>query len=200
MSVAATGVDLQKRRFLTLALTATSAVGFGFASVPFISAMAPSAKTKAMGVPVEIDISKLQPGQLVRVKWRGKPVWVVSRSPEMLERLNEVEDYLADPESDASIQPDDCKNSYRSLKPETYLAVGICTHLGCSPSYRPDIQPEDLGDDWLGGFFCPCHGSKFDMAGRIYASMPAPTNLEIPPHYYINDDRILVGESAEETA
>ncbi|MCH9698509.1 MAG: ubiquinol-cytochrome c reductase iron-sulfur subunit [Gammaproteobacteria bacterium] len=199
--MSANGVDLRKRRFLTLALTATSAVGAGFASVPFISAMSPSDRTKAMGAPVEIDISKLLPGQLVRVKWRGKPVWVVKRSPEMLERLNEVEEYLADPESDASVQPEDCKNSYRSLRPEIYLAVGICTHLGCSPSFRPDVQPDDLGNDWFGGFFCPCHGSKFDLAGRIYAGMPAPNNLEIPPHYYINDDRIMVGVgSKEETA
>lgn len=198
--MSANGVDLKKRRFLTLALTATGAVGAGFASVPFISAMAPSARTKALGAPVEIDISKLEDGQLVRVKWRGKPVWVVKRSPEMLARLNEVEGYLADPDSDNSVQPEECKNSYRSLRPEIFLAIGICTHLGCSPSYRPDIQPEDLGNDWLGGFFCPCHGSKFDLAGRVYASMPAPINLEIPDHYYLNDDQILVGEKAEENA
>ena len=191
-------VDSKRRRILTTSLTVVGAVGAGFVSVPFLSAMEPSAKTKAAGAPVEVDISKLDVGQLIRVEWRGKPVWVLKRSQETLSDLANVEDRLRDPDSDESIQPASSKNRDRSIKPEIFLAVGICTHLGCSPTYRPEVAPKDLGKNWKGGFFCPCHGSRFDLAGRVYKGVPAPTNLEIPPYRYLSDTRILVGEQVKE--
>lgn len=187
-------VDAGRRRMLTAAVGVVGAVGAGFAAVPFLSAMQPSARTRAAGAPVEIDISKLEVGQLIRVEWRGKPVWVMRRSAEALESLTTVTDRLRDPDSAESIQPESSRNPERSIKPEIFLAVGICTHLGCSPTFRPEVAPADLGSEWLGGFFCPCHGSRFDLAGRVYKSVPAPTNLEIPPHRYLSDTRILVGE------
>ena len=193
-------VDNKRRRMLTTAMTVVGAVGAGFVSVPFLSAMEPSAKTKAAGAPVEVDISKLDVGQLIRVEWRGKPVWVLKRSQESLSDLANVEDRLRDPESEESIQPALAKNRDRAIKPEVFLAVGICTHLGCSPTYRPEVAPKDLGKNWKGGFFCPCHGSKFDLAGRVYKGVPAPTNLEIPPYRFLTDTRILVGEQQEEVS
>ena len=191
------GVDPDKRRFLTQAATVVGAVGAGFLAVPFVSSMRPSAKAEALGAPVEVDISKIEPGQRIIVLWRGKPVWVVSRNEEALANLSTLEDQLLDPQSENSIQPESAQNEARSIKPEILVAVGICTHLGCSPVYRPDIAPEDLGPDWKGGFFCPCHGSRFDLAGRVYKSVPAPTNLEIPPHHYLSDTRIVVGLNEE---
>jgi len=170
------------------------AVGTGFLLVPFISSMQPSAKARAAGAPVRADISKLEPGQMIRVKWRGKPVWVVKRTPEMLETLPTLNDNLRDPQSGVSEQPEYAQNEYRSIKPEVLVLIGICTHLGCSPTYRPDVSPADLGPDWKGGFFCPCHGSRFDIAGRVYAGVPAPTNLPVPPHRYLSDDEILIGD------
>lgn len=194
------GVDTSKRQFLTTALTVVGAVGTGFVSVPFLAAMQPSAKTKAMGAPVEVDISKLEPGQLIRVEWRGKPVWILYRTPEVLSTLKALEGELRDPASEESIQPTSSQNDVRAIKPEIFVTIGICTHLGCSPIYRPEVAPPDLGKDWQGGFFCPCHGSKFDLAGRVYKGVPAPTNLEIPPYRYITDATIIVGEdTAEET-
>jgi ubiquinol-cytochrome c reductase iron-sulfur subunit len=190
-------VDKGKRRFLIAATSVVGAVGAGFWLVPFVSSMMPSEKAKAAGAPVEADISKLAPGQLIRVEWRGKPVWVLKRTPEALASLDAVEGQLRDGVSDQSIQPDYCKNKGRSIKPEIWLAVGICTHLGCSPTFRPELAPSDLGKDWLGGFFCPCHGSKFDLAGRVYAGVPAPTNLVIPPHQYINESLILIGDDGK---
>lgn len=190
-------VDLNRRRFLTAATTVVGAVGTGFIAVPFISAMQPSARAKAAGAPVEVDISKLAPGQLIRAEWRGKPVWILSRTEAALNSLSVVEPQLTDPDSEESIQPEFIQNKERSIKPEIFIAVGICTHLGCSPTFRPEVAPEDLGGDWPGGFFCPCHGSKFDYAGRVYSGKPAPTNLEIPPHYYITDTRVLIGENNE---
>lgn len=189
----ANGVDLKRRRMLITATSAVGAVGVGFAAVPFLASWNPSAKAKAAGAPAEADISKLEPGQLLRVKWRGKPVWVVRRTEQNLADLVKIEDQLADPTSGAPQQPDYCKNAHRSIKKEYLVAVGICTHLGCSPTYRPDVAPADLGSAWKGGFFCPCHGSRFDLAGRVYAGVPAPTNLVIPPHQYISDDMILIG-------
>jgi ubiquinol-cytochrome c reductase iron-sulfur subunit len=156
--------------------------------------MLPSDKAKAAGAPVEVDISRLEPGQMVRVQWRGKPVWVVSRPPAMLQALPGLSDRLRDPNSDESEQPGYTKNVQRSIKPEVLVLVGICTHLGCSPSYRPELAPADLGPDWKGGFFCPCHGSTFDLAGRVYRGVPAPTNLVVPPHRYISNTVILIGE------
>jgi len=186
--------NTSRRRFLTAATTVVGAVGVGFVLVPFVSSMQPSAKARAAGAPVRADISKLEPGQMIRVKWRGKPVWMVKRTEEMLETLPTLDGDLRDPESLQPMQPDYAQNGYRSIKPELLVTVGICTHLGCSPTYRPDVAPADLGPDWKGGFFCPCHGSTFDLAGRVYKGVPAPLNLEVPPHRYLSDNEIMVGE------
>ena len=194
------GVNSSKRQFLTAAATVVGAVGAGFVAVPFISAMSPSAKAQAAGAPVEVDISKLGPGQLLRVKWRGKPVWILQRTEEALATLTALTDRLEDPDSNESEQPEVAKNQGRSIKPEIFLAVGICTHLGCSPTFRPEVAPADLGSDWLGGFFCPCHGSFFDYAGRVYSGVPAPTNLVVPPHSYLSETRIIIGVDQEEAA
>ena len=179
---------------LIVATSALGAVGAGFAAVPFIASMNPSAKARAAGAPVEADISKLEPGGLLRVKWRGKPIWVVNRTPDMLAALATLDNQLADPASEVPQQPEYCKNPTRSIKPEIFVAIGICTHLGCSPTFRPEVAPDDMGADWKGGFFCPCHGSRFDLAGRVYRGVPAPTNLVIPIHTFLNDTTILVGQ------
>lgn len=187
------GVDIGRRRFLTGATTVVGAVGTGFAAVPFVASFQPSERAKAIGAPVEQDISKLEPGQKLTVKWRGKPVWIVRRTEETLAELDTLEDKLRDPNSREQQQPRYAQNDYRSIKPEILVLVGICTHLGCSPTYRPEEGPADLGSDWKGGFFCPCHGSKFDMAGRVYAGVPAPTNLVVPPYKFLSDSRIIIG-------
>jgi ubiquinol-cytochrome c reductase iron-sulfur subunit len=184
-----------RRRFLTAATTVVGAVGVGFALVPFVSSMQPSAKARAAGAPVRADISKLEPGQMIRVKWRGKPVWMVKRTDDMLEDLQALAPELRDPDSAEPMQPEYAQNEFRSIRPEILVTVGICTHLGCSPTYRPDVGAADLGgDSWKGGFFCPCHGSRFDMAGRVYKGVPAPLNLEIPPHRYLSDNELMIGE------
>jgi ubiquinol-cytochrome c reductase iron-sulfur subunit len=188
-------VDTSKRQFLTTALTVVGAVGTGYLAVPFISQMQPSARAMAAGAPVEVDISRIEPGQIIRVAWRGKPVWVLSRTAKVLEILEKDTAKLADPDSVISEQPAASSNSYRSIKPEIFIAVGLCTHLGCSPTFRPETAPNDLGEDWKGGFFCPCHGSGFDLAGRVLKSVPAPSNLVVPPYQYITDTRILIGET-----
>ena len=190
------GVDRDKRRFLTLLTTGVGAVGAGFAATPFVLSMTPSARAKAAGAPVEVDISKLEPGQLHTEEWRGKPVWILRRTPEMLQTLPATDDQLADPASQvADQQPAYAQNPTRSIKPEILVVVGICTHLGCSPSKKLQAGvASGLGDDWTGGFFCPCHGSKFDLAGRVYKNVPAPTNLPVPPHMFLSDTRILIGE------
>ncbi|MCW8943919.1 MAG: ubiquinol-cytochrome c reductase iron-sulfur subunit [Sedimenticola sp.] len=187
-------VDLKKRRFLTAATSVVGAVGAGFIAVPFLKSWNPSEKAKAAGAPVEADIGKLEPGQMMRVKWRGKPVWIVYRTEKNLADMEGLTGSLADPSSDQPQQPDYCKNAHRSRKPQYLVAVGICTHLGCSPTYRPEVAPNDLGADWVGGFFCPCHGSRFDLAGRVYSGVPAPTNLEIPPYQFLTDTQLLVGD------
>ena len=192
------GVDKSKRQFLTSALTVVGTVGSGYLAVPFLAQMQPSVKAMAAGAPVEVDISKIEDGQLIRVAWRGKPVWVLNRQPEVLATLKTLDSELRDPASNESIQPPSSKNANRSQRPEIFVAVGLCTHLGCSPTFRPEIAPVDLGEKWHGGFFCPCHGSWFDLAGRVYRGVPAPTNLEIPPYRYISDTRIMIGESSEE--
>lgn len=192
------GVDKSKRQFLTSALTVVGAVGTGYIAVPFLSQMQPSVKAMAAGAPVEVDISKMEPGQLIRVAWRGKPVWILNRTPDVIETLKTLDTELRDPVSEESVQPASTKNLFRSIKPEIFVAVGICTHLGCSPTFRPEIAPADLGAKWKGGFFCPCHGSWFDLAGRVYRGVPAPTNLEIPPYRYVNDTQLIVGELAKE--
>lgn len=194
------GVDKSKRQFLTSALTVVGAVGTGYLAVPFLAQMQPSVKAMAAGAPVEVDISKIEPGQLLRVAWRGKPVWVLNRTTEVLETLKTLDSELRDPLSEESEQPPYTKNPVRSIKPDIFVAVGICTHLGCSPTYRPEIAPPDLGDKWKGGFFCPCHGSWFDLAGRVYRGVPAPTNLEIPPYRYVNETQVIIGESTNEAS
>jgi ubiquinol-cytochrome c reductase iron-sulfur subunit len=193
------GVDTSKRQFLTSALSVVGAVGAGYLAVPFLSQMQPSAKAMAAGAPVEVDLSKMEPGQLIRAAWRGKPVWVLNRTPEVITTLSTLDSKLADPLSNESMQPDYSKNALRSIKPEIFVAVGLCTHLGCSPTFRPEIGPSDLGQDWKGGFFCPCHGSWFDLAGRVYRGVPAPTNLEVPPYRYVKDTLIIIGEDTEAT-
>lgn len=190
-------VNLSKRRFLTATTTAVGAVGTGFVLVPFISSMQPSAKARAAGAPVRADISKLEPGQMIRVEYRGKPVWIVRRTQESLDTLKKMGPLLADVASKLSDQPEYAQNDERSIKPEILVLVGICTHLGCSPTYRPDVAPADLGADWQGGFFCPCHGSKFDIAGRVFKGMPAPTNLPVPKYHFLSDAEILIGEDRE---
>jgi len=187
------GVDNKKRRFLTAATSVVGGVGIAFAAVPFITAMKPSARAQAAGAPVEADISKLEPGQRMTVEWRGKPVWIVRRTEESLKILEEMKGILSDPDSNENLQPEYAKNSTRAIKPEYFIVVGICTHLGCSPSYIKSTDAHNLGSDWKGGFFCPCHGSRFDLAGRVYSGVPAPLNLEVPAHNYVTETRVQIG-------
>ena len=187
-------VDCGRRR-LIVATAAVGAAGAVTAVVPFLSSMLPSERAKAAGAPVEVDVSNLGPGQMLTVEWRGKPVWIFNRDQDMLETLSKLDEAVADPKSEAKQQPDYCKNPTRSIKPNLLVAVGICTHLGCSPSSKFKTGAEEgMAADWPGGFLCPCHGSTFDFAGRVYKSKPAPTNLEVPPHTYLTDTRILIGE------
>lgn len=192
-------VDTGRRRFLVASTSVVGAVGAGFVAVPFLSSWAPSERAKNAGAPVEVDISKMTDGQLVTVEWQSKPVWIVKRTAKTLEDLTTLEGSLRDPASEnVDQQPAYAQNANRSIKPEILVLVGICTHLGCSPTFRPDIGAADLGgSDWLGGFFCPCHSSKFDLAGRVYQSVPAPTNLVVPPHKYLSDSVILIGKDGE---
>lgn len=185
--------DLSRRHFLTVATSVIGGVGVVFAAVPFVASFRPSARAQALGGPVRVDISKLEDGAMVRVVWRGRPVWVLRRSKEMLDRLAHQQVSLSDPDSRESEQPDYARNALRSIRPEILVVVGTCTHLGCAPIERFDVGPADLGADWTGGFFCPCHGSKFDLAGRVFAGVPAPTNLPIPPHRFVGDT-VLIGE------
>lgn len=181
-----------RRRFLTATTAVVGGLGAVAVAVPFIKSWNPSAKAKAAGAPVEVEISKLEEGQMVRVEWRGKPVWVVRRSQAVVESLKSHENQLRDPNSDELQQPNYAQNPYRSIKPEYFIAVGICTHLGCSPTYLPDSFSDQV-QGVKSGFFCPCHGSKFDMAGRVFQAVPAPLNLVIPPHMYLSDTRIVIG-------
>ena len=191
-----TPVDTSKRTWL-IASGCAGAVGGAFTAVPFVSSFQPSERAKAAGAPVEVDISAIKPGEKLTVEWRGKPVWIVRRTPEQVESLKKTEPDLADPKSERNAYPtpDYARNQYRSIKPEFWIGVGICTHLGCSPSdkFTPGAQPS-LPDDWAGGFLCPCHGSTFDLAGRVFKNKPAPDNLEVPPHMYLSDTRLLIGE------
>jgi len=190
-------VDNSRRRFLTAATSVVGGVGVVAAAVPFIASWNPSARAKSAGAPVEVDITKLEPGQLIRVEWRSKPVWVVNRPKKMIEQLAKISaDDLKDADSDVEQQPAYAKNLHRSKKEEIFVAVGICTHLGCSPTYYSEGFQEIVeGQD--SGFYCPCHGSKFDMAGRVFSGVPAGTNLVIPPYYFKDDNTILVGEDGE---
>ncbi|MGY8843867.1 MAG: ubiquinol-cytochrome c reductase iron-sulfur subunit [Gammaproteobacteria bacterium] len=190
-------IDMERRQFLTGTATVLGGVGASVAAIPFVSTFQPSARAKAIGAPVEANIDQIEPGQRVTYKWRGKPVWVVRRTEEQLKALEDSTAVLADPESAKSTQPVFAENSWRSLNREYLVLVGICTHLGCSPSFRPLLSDEIMGADWQGGFYCPCHGSKFDLSGRVYAGVPAPTNMEVPPYKFLTDTRILIGESEE---
>lgn len=186
-------VDHGRRRFLTIATSVVGGVGAIGAAVPFVASWMPSEKAKQAGAAVSADISKLEPGQLIRVEWRGKPVWIVKRPQAMLDELATHEDKLRDPESEVEQQPAYAQNRYRSKKPEIFVAVGICTHLGCSPTYIINDFAAQV-EGVKSGFFCPCHGSKFDMAGRVFQSVPAPKNLQIPPYMFTDDNTILIGE------
>ncbi len=187
-------VDCGRRRLLVATAAAGGVAGVAVA-VPFVASMLPSERAKAAGAPVEVDISKLAPGQMMTVEWRGKPVWIINRTKEQLESLAKLGDKLADPKSAKNMQPDYARNETRSIKPEILVAVGICTHLGCSPTEKFKTGAESgIDADWQGGFLCPCHGSTFDLAGRVYKSKPAPDNLEIPPHMYLGDAKLVIGE------
>jgi ubiquinol-cytochrome c reductase iron-sulfur subunit len=190
-------VDKSKRVFLVATSVAGGTVALATA-VPFAASMLPSERAKALGAPVEVDISQLAPGELMRVEWRGKPVWVLRRTKEMLQSIVESDDLVADPDLEVDHQPDYAKNEDRSIKPEVLVLVGVCTHLGCSPQFKPKEMSPDMGADWAGGFYCPCHGSKFDFAGRVYKGVPAPTNLVVPPYTYLADTKLLIGDDKKE--
>jgi len=195
-------VKEKRRRFLIGSTTLVGAAGAAGAAVPFVGSWQPSARALAAGAPVTIDISRLNPGELLgpMPAWRGQPVYVFRREDETLESLRSRTDHLADPESEsADQQPEYCQNELRSIRPEIMIMVGLCTHLGCAPLMNPEVQPQDYDPEWTGGFFCPCHGSMFDMAGRVYSGVPAPDNLVVPPHYYENDTVVVVGLDGEDS-
>lgn len=190
-------VDHNKRRLLLAATTAAGGVAAAGAGAPFVLSLMPSERAKAAGAPVQVDLSAIAPGTMISVEWQGKPVWIVHRSPEMLELLSKHDDELADPASDVPQQPEYSHNPTRSIRPEFLVVLGICTHLGCSPTFRPEISPADLGANWAGGWFCPCHGSRFDLAGRVFKGVPAPTNLIVPPHKYLSETTLLIGDDSK---
>jgi ubiquinol-cytochrome c reductase iron-sulfur subunit len=191
------GIDTNRRRFLTTTATVVGGAGAVATSIPFISTLSPSAKTKAIGAPVEVEIGELQPGELKIVLWQGKPVWILRRDETTLEGIKSLDADVRDPSSDEQQQPEYAKNEYRSVKPEYLIVLGLCTHLGCSPTF---VEAEDGASHnlsgWKGGFFCPCHGSRFDLAGRVFKGVPAPRNLVVPPHMYLNDTKILIGDDS----
>ncbi|MBT5891774.1 MAG: ubiquinol-cytochrome c reductase iron-sulfur subunit [Chromatiales bacterium] len=189
---------LSRRHFLAVATSVTGGVGIALTAVPFLSSWKPSARAQAAGAPVEVDISKLESGALLRVEWRGKPVWVLRRSQVMLDRIEDSTYDLRDPDSNDSDQPPYAKNEFRAIKPDVLVLVANCTHLGCVPTDRFEVAPADLGPNWVGGFFCPCHGSKFDLSGRVFAGVPAPTNLTVPQYRFADDNLIIVGENSGE--
>ena len=186
-------VDHGRRRFLTATTAVVGAVGAGFVAVPFIKSWNPSARAKLSGAPVTVDISALAEGQRLVDEWRGQPIWIVKRSKQMLDILPTLDPRLVDPESLTDQQPPYARNELRSIKPAISVLVGLCTHLGCSPEMKAEIRPEPFDPDWKGGYFCPCHKSKFDMAGRVFQNVPAPINLLVPPHHYENDTTIVIG-------
>lgn len=191
-------VNVTRRRVLTAATSVVGAVGVVGAAVPFVGSWNPSAKAKAAGAPVTVNVGKIEPGAMITVEWRGKPVYIVRRTPEAIVGLKKVEQQLRDPESTEPQQPAYAQNPTRSIKDEFLILVGLCTHLGCAPGYRPDVGAQDLGgDNWQGGFFCACHGSKFDLAGRVFRGVPAPINLEVPPHAYESETVVTIGVDQE---
>lgn len=193
-------IDRSKRRLLIAATTAAGGVAAVGAGTPFVLSLMPSERAKAAGAPVDVDVSAIEPGMMISVEWQGKPVWIVRRTKEMLDTLAKHDEKLVDPNSKVPQQPEYANNIYRSIKPEYFVVLGVCTHLGCSPTYRPELAPPDLGPDWPGGWFCPCHGSRFDLAARVYKGVPAPTNMIVPPHKYLSDGRILIGDDSKEAA
>ena len=186
------------RRTLLLATSAAGGVAAVATAVPFVASLTPSERAKAAGAAVEADIGKLAPGEMMTVEWRGKPVWILRRTPEMLASLDKTDDKVSDPSSEKPMQPEYAKNKHRSIKPEYLVVIGICSHLGCSPQDRLQAVPQPFEADWTGGFYCPCHGSLFDLAGRVYKDKPAPDNLKVPPHTYVSDTRLLIGEDKKE--
>jgi ubiquinol-cytochrome c reductase iron-sulfur subunit len=185
--------DLERRHFLTAATTIAGGVGVVGAAIPFVASFNPSARARALGAPVEVDISKVEPGALIKVEWRGRAIMILNRTEAMLGTLGDMMPVLADPGSEVSLQPDFASNEHRSLRPEILVVEGVCTHLGCAPIPRFEVAPADLGADWVGGFYCPCHGSKFDLSGRVFSGVPAPTNLTVPPYTFLNDGTLLIG-------
>lgn len=185
-------IDEQRRKFLLVGSGVLGGIGAICALTPLVSSLMPSAKAQAAGAPVQVDLSNIEPGQQVTIEWRGKPVWIIRRTKEMLAHLNEHNEQLRDPLSVVNQQPDYAKNQYRSINPEFLVLVGICTHLGCSPKYTPTAN--QIGSQWPGGFYCPCHGSTFDMSGRVFKGVPAPINLEVPPYHFIGETVIVIGE------
>jgi ubiquinol-cytochrome c reductase iron-sulfur subunit len=186
-------IDNTRRNLIVATTVVAGAAGVGVA-IPFVWSFWPSERAKAAGAPVEADISNLAPGELQVVEWRGKPVWIMRRTKEMLEAVKKSDDKVTDPKSEVPVQPEYAKNEYRSIKPEILVLVGICSHLGCSPQQKTSEAKGEMGADWMGGFLCPCHGSKFDLAGRVYKGAPAPVNLDVPPHAYLSDTRLLIGD------
>lgn len=194
MSRTAALPDSSRRVWLT-AVSAAGGAGIVATSIPFVVSMAPSERARALGAPVEVDVGPIKPGELRTVEWRGKPVWVLRRTPDMLGSLRGHDDLLGDPHSGRrGQQPDYARNDQRSVKPDIAVLVAICTHLGCIPTFRPEPGAADIGASWPGGFYCPCHGSKFDFAGRVFKNVPAPSNLEVPPHHYTGESTLLIGE------
>ena len=191
-------VDEKRRRLLLIATSAAAGVAGAGVAVPFLASWLPSARALAAGAPVEADISKLEPGQQITIEWRGKPVWILKRTPEMLDQLPKHDAVLVDPESKESDQPDYVKGPARSIKPEIFVAEGVCTHLGCSPTLKKEIgAASDMGGDWPGGYYCPCHNSRFDLSARVFKGSPAPKNLRIPPHRYASDALVVIGEDTK---
>ncbi len=190
------GSNTSRRHFLIGATAVTGAVGVAATAVPFVASFNPSARARALGAAVTQDISNVEPGAYVQVLWRGRAIYIVHRSPEMLERLQGADNDLRDPGSEESEQPEFAQNEFRSLRPEWLVIEGVCTHLGCVPLSRFEVAPADLGPDWVGGFFCPCHGSMFDLSGRVFAGVPAPTNLTVPPHSFIDSETVMIGSDS----
>jgi ubiquinol-cytochrome c reductase iron-sulfur subunit len=188
-------IDEERRRFLLTGTCVLGGIGAACALTPLVSSWLPSAKAQAAGAPVQVDLSRMQPGEQAIVEWRGKPVWIIRRTKEMLDHLSANSSLLRDPDSLADQQPAYAQNLHRSINPEYLVLIGICTHLGCSPKYKPSLQ--ELGPDWPGGFFCPCHGSTFDLSGRVFKGVPAPINLEVPPYHFLNEQTIVIGEDAK---
>ena len=191
-----TELDHQRRNFLLGAVKAFGAFGLLGAIYPLAASLGPSVTAQAAGSPVKVDLSQMKAGEQKTVVWRGKPIWIIKRKPEMLEQISKSNEDLRDPESNVPQQPEYTKNIYRSIKKDYLILVGVCTHLGCAPTYRPDKGASDIDPSWPGGFFCACHGSKFDMSGRVFDGVPAPTNLEVPPHRFLDDNTVLIGEDA----